>query len=74
MSTVTHRFEKEIGGRVYIIEASAVHADRWRAQIARRPGMASALMPFYGSTPDDAAGRLVQWLSLAHRTSPDPAR
>ena len=72
MSTVIHRFEKEIGGHLYVIEASPVHADRWRAQIARRPGMASALMPFYGATPDDAATRLVQWLSLAHHVSPEP--
>ncbi|MEI6666587.1 MAG: hypothetical protein WCP29_00420 [Acidobacteriota bacterium] len=69
-----HRFEKEIGGQVYVIEASAIHADRWRAQIARRPGMASALMPFYGATPDAAATRLIQWLSLAHRVSPDAAK
>lgn len=41
--------------------------DRWRAQIARRPGTLSALMPFYGQTADEAATRLVRWLSLAHR-------
>jgi hypothetical protein len=74
MATVIHRFEKEIGGHLYVIEASPIHADRWRAQIARRPGMASALMPFYGATPDDAATRLVQWLSLAHHVSPDGAK
>jgi hypothetical protein len=74
MATLTHRFEKEIGGHLYVIEASPIHADRWRAQIARRPGMASALMPFYGATPDDAATRLVQWLSLAHHVSVDPAK
>ena len=74
MATGIHRFEKEIGGHLYVIEASPVHADRWRAQIARRPGMASALMPFYGTTPDDAATRLVHWLSLAHHVSPSPAK
>jgi hypothetical protein len=74
MSTVTHRFEKEIGGQLYVIEASPIHADRWRAQIARRPGMSSALMPFYGATPDAAATRLVQWLSLAHHVSAEPAK
>jgi hypothetical protein len=67
MSTVVHRFEQEIGGHRYVIEASPVSADRWRAQIARRPGMLSALMPFYGTTADEAALRLVKWLSLAHR-------
>ena len=33
----------------------------------RRPGMPSALMPFYGSTADEAATQLVRWLTLAHR-------
>jgi hypothetical protein len=74
MATGIHRFEREIGGHHYVIEASPVHADRWRAQIVRRPGMVSALMPFYGTTPDDAATRLVQWLSLAHHVSPQPAK
>jgi hypothetical protein len=74
MALLIHRFEKEIGGQLYVIEASPVHADRWRAQIARRPGMASALMPFYGATPDDAATRLVKWLSLAHHVSAEPAK
>lgn len=67
MSSVTHRFERTIGGQAYVIEASPVQADRWRAQIARRPGMPSALMPFYGSTPDEAATRLERWLALTHR-------
>lgn len=67
MSTVIQRFEREIGGQHYVIEASPVAADRWRAQIARRPGTLSALMPFYGQTPDEAATRLMRWLSLAHR-------
>ncbi len=67
MSTVIRRFEREIGGQHYVIEASPVGADRWRAEIARRPGMLSALMPFYGPTADEAATRLVRWLSLAHR-------
>jgi hypothetical protein len=67
MSTEICRFEREIGGLRYVIEASPVASDRWRAQIARRPGMSSALMPFYGSTADEAALELLTWLSLAHR-------
>ncbi len=39
-------------------------ATRWRAQIARRPGMPTSLMPFYGQTPDEAARELSKWLSL----------
>ena len=67
MPTLTQRYEEEIGGRLYVIEASPVQANRWRAQIARRPGMPSALMPFYGATADEAATQLVRWLTLAHR-------
>jgi len=74
MATPNHRFEREIGGQLYVIEASPVHTDRWRAQIARKPGMSSALMPFYGSTPDDAASRLFKWLALAHHAPLDPAK
>ena len=74
MATATQRFEQEIGGRHYVIETSPVQANRWRAQIARRPGMPSALMPFYGPTPADAASQLVRWLTRAHAVTPDPAK
>jgi hypothetical protein len=61
-----HRFEEVINGRQYYIEVSDVGVDQWRAQIARLPGGSTALMPFYGRTPDEAAGRLSKWLALAH--------
>ncbi len=61
-----HRFEETIGGRTYHIEVTPV-SDSWRAQIRRIPGMPTALMPFYGQTPDEAARRLSQWLMLAYR-------
>ena len=61
-----HRFEEIINGREYLIEVSSVGADKWRAQIARVPGGSSALMPFYGRTPDEAAGQLSRWLALLH--------
>jgi hypothetical protein len=69
--TIQH-FEKQIAGRTYLIEVSAVSASRWRAQIARRPGMPTSLMPFYGQTPDEAARELGKWLSLvAAPTTPN---
>ncbi len=61
-----HRFEETICGRTYLIEVTPVN-DRWRAQISRIPGMQTALMPFYGQTPDEAARQLSQWLMLANR-------
>jgi hypothetical protein len=64
---VVRRFQENIGGRVYKIEASRVCDDRWRAQIARLPGMPTALMPFYGATADEAARLLFAWLARAHR-------
>jgi hypothetical protein len=58
-------FEHTINGRPYVIEVSAVGQDRWRAQIARRPGGSRALMPFYGATPQEAAAQLSGWLTRA---------
>jgi hypothetical protein len=62
-----HRFEESIGGRPYLIEVALVSQDRWRAYIVRIPGVPTALMPFYGSTPAAAASLLTEWLSRAHR-------
>jgi hypothetical protein len=67
-----HRFEETIGGRAYEIEVTPV-SNRWRAQLRRTAGMPTAMMPFYGTTPEDAARLLAQWLTLAHRRqSPAP--
>jgi hypothetical protein len=62
------RYRETINGRTYVIEASAVGRDRWRAQIASLPGGRAALMPFYGPTPDEAATQLSGWLTRASRT------
>jgi hypothetical protein len=64
---MVHRFEQTIGGRAYQIEVTPVMGNQWRAQIRRIPGMPTALMPFYGTTPDDAARQLSQWLTLLHK-------
>ena len=61
-----HRFDEVINGRPYRIEVSNVGLGKWRAQIARVPGGSAATMPFYGTTPDEAAGQLSRWLALAH--------
>ena len=62
---VTHCFEETIGGRAYHIEVTPV-SNRWRAQLRRTRGVPTAMMPFYGPTPDEAAKQLVRWLALAH--------
>jgi len=62
---IVHRFEHDIGGRLYQIEVTLV-GDRWRAQLRRLAGMPTALMPFYGATPEAAAGLLTCWLQKAH--------
>ena len=67
VANVVHRFEESIAGRPYLIEVAAVSPDRWRAYIVRVPGVPTALMPFYGRTPDEAAGLLTDWLSRAYR-------
>jgi hypothetical protein len=68
---IVHRFEETIGGREYHIEVTPV-SDRWRAQLRRTPGIPTAMMPFYGQTPDEAARQLTQWLALAHRRISSP--
>jgi hypothetical protein len=66
VTDAVHRFEESIAGRLYLIEVSAVSHDRWRAHIARLPGVPTAMMPFYGRTPDEAARQLSAWLTRAH--------
>jgi hypothetical protein len=65
-----HRFEQVINGRTYRIDVSTVGTGRWRAEIARAPGGSAATMPFYGTTPVEAAAQLSRWLALAHGQPP----
>ena len=70
VDTVTvHRFDEIINGQRYAIEVMLVHKDRWRAYLVRVPGGPTALMPFYGATPQEAAEQLSHWLSLAHHAA-----
>jgi hypothetical protein len=73
LAVTIHRFEEIINGREYRIEVSAISTDRWRAQLVRLPGGSSALMPFYGATPHDAARQLTDWLGRAHRAACKPS-
>lgn len=61
-----HRFEETINGRGYLIEALALRPDRWRADLVQMTDGPTALMPFYGRTPDEAAQHLADWLIRAH--------
>jgi hypothetical protein len=67
-----HRFDKTIGGRAYQIEVTRA-SNRWRAQLRPQPGGGTAMMPFYGATPDEAASHLTEWLTLNHRRRISPA-
>jgi hypothetical protein len=62
-----HRIKETINGRPYEIDVLSVAPNRWRAQIARTPGGTTALMPFYGPTPREAARLLASWLDRAGR-------
>ena len=73
VAAAVHRFEESIGGRAYLIEVASVSTDRWRAYIVRVPGVPTALMPFYGRTPDEAARNLSDWLTRAHERAAGPA-
>jgi hypothetical protein len=72
VNTAVQRFEQSIAGRPYLIEVARVSADRWRAYIVRIPGVPTALMPFYGRTPDEAAAQLSDWLTRAHARAAPP--
>jgi hypothetical protein len=73
VTSAVHRFEESIAGRPYLIEVVAVSQDRWRAYIVRIPGVPTALMPFYGSTPGEAAHQLCEWLTRAYARAANPA-
>ena len=72
VAAAVHHFEEFIAGRLYQIEVAAVSQDRWRAYIVRIPGVPTALMPFYGRTPAEAAGQLSAWLTRAHARASTP--
>ncbi len=74
MAADVHRYQESIAGRSYLIEVSPVSTDRWRAYIVRIPGVPTALMPFYGPTPAEAARQLCEWLTRAHQQAAAPAR
>ena len=63
---IVHRFQETIAGREYDIVVTAV-GTRWRAQLNRQRGVTTAMMPFYGQTPDEAAHNLADWLTKAHQ-------
>lgn len=67
-----HQFQELIAGRPYLIEVALVAQNRWRAYIVRVPGVPTALMPFYGATPAEAAQLLCQWLTRAHQRAASP--
>ena len=69
-----HRLKEIINGREYLIEVSSVGIDKWRAQIRRTPGGCCAMMPFYGATPDEAAGQLSRWLTISNGPQQSPKR
>jgi len=73
VNAAVHRYEESIAGRNYLIEVAAVSQDRWRAHIVRLPGVPTALMPFYGSTPKEAARLLCDWLTRAYARASTPA-
>jgi hypothetical protein len=73
VTAAVHRFAESIAGRDYLIEVANVSQDRWRACIVRIPGVPTALMPFYGTTPADAAHQLCEWLTRAHARASNPS-
>jgi hypothetical protein len=73
VADTVYRFRESIAGRTYLIEVKPVSNDRWRAYIVRLPGVPTALMPFYGTTPADAARQLCDWLTRLYARAATPA-
>jgi len=71
MNVSAQQFEQVIGGRTVRIEVSQVTGSpsQWRAQLQRAAGVPTAMMPFYGRTPDEAAQGLSRWLTAVYATS-----
>lgn len=74
MHTVVQRFQESIAGRAYLFEVSVIDPDRFRASIVKAPGVPTALMPFYGPTPDAAVSHLREWLTRAHSRVAPPVQ
>jgi hypothetical protein len=74
VTTDVHQFRELIAGHPYLIEVAPVTKDRWRAYIVRIPGVPTALMPFYGPTPVEAASQLRDWLTRAHERASNGVR
>lgn len=73
ITTTALRFDRQINGREFRIEVRSVGDNRWRAQVVTAHGGPTALMPFYGPTPERAAHELAAWLARAHgATAPAP--
>jgi hypothetical protein len=68
--TTIKRIATRINGREYHIEIACMDDSTWRAQVVTRYGGRTALMPFYGSSSDDAEQRLSEWLQRASRPAP----
>lgn len=68
MIGTAQQYEEVIGGRTVRIEVSPVTGNplQWRAQLQRAAGGPSAMMPFYGRTPDEAVQGLSRWLALVY--------
>lgn len=65
------RQTENINGRPYVVEVLLVDRNRWRARLAQH-GTTNALMPFYGTTPDEAIEQLTGWLRRVGRPSVQP--
>ena len=63
-----HCFERIVNERVYVIDVTLVDPGRWRAFLTSGTGGPTAMMPFYGETPEAAAQQLTDWLTLAHKS------
>ena len=65
MQTPLLRRTQTINGRAYVIEVRAIGRGSLARTDREAAGGMTSLMPFYGTTPEDAAQLLAGWLARA---------
>lgn len=69
MPSRRYAFSEVVNGRNYRIEVCSMNNGRWRAEVVTQYGGPTALMPFYGTSPEAAREGLTTWLANTNRPS-----
>lgn len=68
-NSTAFRYDEQINDHTYRILVSQVRSGTWRAQVVTPHGGPTAVMPFYGDSPEQAREQLASWIARAHRSA-----